>query len=168
MRLVMEHRVKPREPRQKVLIDARLRHDCGWSDARIVNLSSRGMLVRVAQAPARGSYVEIYRGPHRIVARVVWAQQDQFGAQAQDPITVDAIATGKEAEPPVLANISSDRRFRRRAETAAEKHERSRRRSRRMEFLAVTAIGCAAAFLAFDTIDEMLSKPLKAVAAALR
>lgn len=160
--------MKPRESRQKVLIDARLRHDRGWSDARIVNLSSRGMLVRVAQAPARGSYVEIYRGPHRIVARVVWAEQDRFGAQAQDPITVDVITTGNEAAPPVPANVNGDRRFRRCAETAAEKHERSRRRSRRMEFLAVTAIGCAAAILAFDTIDEMLSKPLKVAAAALR
>jgi hypothetical protein len=162
----MEHRVKPREPRRKVLIDARLRHERGWNDARILNISSRGLMVRAAQAPALGTYVEICRGTHRIVARVVWADDDRFGARAQDAIALDAIANGQDAPLAQAANLN-DRRGWQRQPTSAEKHERSRRRSRQLEFLAVTAIGCLAAFFAFDTVQQVLARPVNLVEAAL-
>src|SRR5215217_7191938 len=162
----MERRVKPRESRQKVLIDARLRHERGWSDARILNISSRGLMVRVSQAPARGTYVEICRGTHRIVARVVWVDQDRFGAWAQDAIAVGAIAKGEDAPAAPPANLN-DRRSSPRRETSAERHERSRLWSRRMQFLAVAAFACLAAFFAFDAIAGTLARPLALVSAKL-
>ena len=157
--------MKPRESRRKVLIDARLRHERGWSDARILNISRLGLMARAPTTPARGTYVEIYRGTHRIVARVVWVQDDRFGARAQDAIAVDAIARGEEAPPPALD--CSDRRFKPRAPSSAERAERSRRWSRKAEFLAVSGFGCAAAFLAFDMVRETLSRPLALVEAKL-
>jgi hypothetical protein len=157
--------MKPREPRRKVLIDARLRQDCGWSDAHILDISRRGLMARAPKAPPRGTYVELYRGTHRIVARVVWARHDRFGARAQDIIALDAIARGEDA-PPAPANVN-DRRWTPIRASLADQHERSRRWSRRLEFLAVTALGCAAAFFAFDTVRDTLSKPLNLVEARL-
>lgn len=159
--------MKPREPRRKVMIDARLRQDCGWSDARILNLSSRGLMARTPRAPPRGAYVEFCRGAHRIVARVVWARDGEFGAAAQDPIAVEAMARGRDSAPPQAANLNGDRRRARRAEGAAERGERSRRWSRRMEFLAIGALAAAAAIVAFDTVATTLSKPLALVGAKL-
>jgi hypothetical protein len=58
-----------------VLIEARLRQDRGWTDARILNISRRGLMVRSPAAPLHGTYVEVSRGTHRIVARVVWVSR---------------------------------------------------------------------------------------------
>ena len=157
--------MKPREPRRKVLIDARLRQDCGWSDARILNISRRGLMARAPKAPPRGAYVELYRGTHRVVARVVWAQHELFGARAQDAIALDAIAGGK-AAPPAPAKVNDRRRARHRP-ALAERQERNRRWSRRFEFFCVTALGGIAAYFAFDTVGETLARPLNLVEATL-
>ena len=157
--------MKAREPRRKVLIDARLRQDCGWSDARILNISKRGLMVRAPKAPPRGSYIEICRGTHRIVARVVWARHDRFGARTQDTIPIDAIAGGNEA-PAAPANLN-DRRRERGVSSVADRQERSRRWSRRFEFVCAAALGSAAAFLTFDIVSETLAKPLALVEARL-
>lgn len=158
--------MKPREPRQKVLIDARLRHDAGWSDARILDISRRGLMARAPVTPSRGAYVEFCRGTHRIVARVVWAKNGQFGAMAQDPIEISAVTRGEQAPPPA-ANLNNDRRHVVRTERAGEREERSRRRSRQLEFAAMVAFGCGAAALAFDVVREALSRPLSLVEASL-
>ena len=159
--------MKPREPRRKVLIDARLRQDCGWSDARILNISRRGMMVRAVKAPARGAYVELTRGTHRIVARVVWVKGDQFGARSQDAIAIEAMAKGEDASLPKPANLNNDRRSRPRDGNSAERHERSRIWSRRLELAVAAAFGCGAAFLVYDSVRETLSRPLNRVEATL-
>ena len=159
--------MKPREPRRKVLIDARLRQDCGWSDARIFNISRRGLMARASKAPPRGSYVEISRGTCRIVARVVWVKNGEFGARAQDAIAIEAMARGEGAVPPTPANYNNDRRRKPRKPDAGLGHERSRRLSRRLEFIAVAALGCAAAFLAFEAVGKSLSRPFSLVEAKL-
>ena len=159
--------MQPREPRRKVLIDARLRQDCGWSEARILNISRGGLMARAPRTPARGSYVEISRGSYRIVARVVWVRDNEFGARAQDAIAIDAMAEGEAAALPAPANFNNDRRGGLRGPDRNLGHERSRRLSRWLEFMAVTALGCAAAFFAFDAVLETLSRPLNLVEAKL-
>ena len=147
-----------------MLIDARLRQDRGWADARILNISRRGLLVRSAKAPARGAYVEICRGAHRIVARVVWVSQDRFGLSTQDAIAVDAVVSGDEAPLPSPAN---DRRAFPRQPTSEERAEHGRRWSRHFEFAAVGLFACTTAFLAFDTVHDTLSRPLDLIEATL-
>lgn len=144
-----------------MLIDARLRHDSGWSNARILNLSRRGLMVRTGQAPARGTYVEICRGPHRIVARVVWARHGRLGLRSQDEIAVKSIANGDEPTP--LPVPGRERRFRPRPASLAERQDRSRRWSRKLEYLAIAAFALGASLLAFDAVRAALSKPLSAV-----
>lgn len=157
--------MKPRELRHKVLIDARLRHDRGWADARILNLSRRGLMVRTRDAPPRGSYVEIHRGEYRIVARVVWTSGGRFGARTQDVLSIEAMTGG--CAPPEPANRDNERRRVLRAETVGERHERSRRWGRRAQMVAVTAFSCLAAFLSFDLVRDTLSRPLRLVEARL-
>jgi len=146
------------------MIEARLRQDCGWADARILNISRRGLLVRSAKAPAHGAYVEICRGAHRIVARVVWVSHDRFGLRSQDAIAVDAIVSGDDAPLPSPAN---DRRAFPRRLASEERAEGSRRWSRRLEFGAVGLFACTAAFFAFDTVRDTLSRPLSLVETTL-
>lgn len=159
--------MKAREPRRKVLIDARLRHGRGWADARILDLSDRGLMARAEEAPERGTYIEICRGAHRIVAQVVWVKDGRFGARSQDAIAVNAVASGADATLPNQSEQKKDRRSPRRQLEPNERRERSRRWSRRLEFAAVAAFGCAAAFLAFDTVRDTLAAPLGQIEARL-
>lgn len=152
------------------MISARMRHGTGWSEARILNISSRGLLIQAPSAPRRGTYVEICRGQHRIVARVVWTQQERFGVFSQDRLPVDSITRG--IEPPDLpagaAGCERRSRPREQVRPALVDHlARSRQQSRTIEFLCVVAFGAIAAVLAFDTIRTTLSRPLAQVSASL-
>ena len=147
------------------MIRARMRHGAAWNDARILNISSRGLLVHAPETPRRGAYVEICKGQHRIIARVVWTQDERFGAQTQDRLMVDSITTG--IEPPALTAEPDERRSRARGPSAAERHAQSRRQSRTIEFLCVAALGMAAAAFAFDAIDQTLSRPLAQISKQL-
>ena len=156
--------MKPRAPRQKVLIEARLRQDRGWADARILDISRRGLLVRSPAAPLHGAYVEICRGTYRIVARVVWVSHDLFGLSTQDPIAVDAVVKGEAAAPPVPVN---NRPSPQRQPSLKESGDRSRRWSRKFQFGVFTLCAAAVACLAFGAVGQALSKPLNLVAAGL-
>ena len=151
--------MRPREARRRVLLDARLRHDSGWSDARILDISTFGLMAITADAPRRGAYVEINRGAHRIVARVVWAKDGRFGARVQDAIAVESMTSGVGAVLVSPVDPDRERRLRPRGERPEERRQRSRRWSRRIEFLAVGALGFAAAGLAFESVRQTLSKP---------
>lgn len=140
------------------MIRARMRHGAAWNDARILNISSRGLLVHAPETPRRGAYVEICKGQHRIIARVVWTQDERFGVHTQDRLSIDSITMG--VEPPATATGTVERRSRPRGNSAAERHAQSRRQSRTIEFLCVAALGIAAAAFAFDAIDQTLSRPL--------
>ncbi len=159
--------MKPREPRRKVMISARLRDGVGWSDARILDVSSRGLLLRASKTPERGSYVEVCKGPYRIVARVIWVQQDRFGVRTQDTLPIDAITNGVEPSSPEAQNLSPERSLKQREPTSAEQLERSRTWASAMQFLWVAGFGAAAATLVFDTVKSALARPLSVISAEL-
>ncbi|QDP18920.1 PilZ domain-containing protein [Sphingomonas xanthus] len=144
-----------------MLVPARMRVGASWSDASILNISSRGMLLRSAAAPPQGTYLEIRRGPHIVVARVVWSNTDRFGIRTQDPVCPDRLMSQAAAAdgPPVL-----DRRARPRADDRAGA---SRRWGQALEFIVVASAGLAAALLSFGTVGEVLARPLAAVGTAL-
>lgn len=158
--------MKPREPRRKVLVSARLRDGLGWTSARILNVSSRGLLLRSPRAPRRGAYVEVCHGPHRIVARVMWVNRDRFGVHTQDCVAVDAIAGGPEAVGESGGAIP-DSRPKRREPTAEERLERSRKRAGAIQFLWIVGLGAAGGAMVFDAVGGALSRPLSVVSAEL-
>ena len=159
--------MKPREERRKVMISARLRDSAGWSDARILNVSSRGLLLHARNTPQQGSFVEVARGQHSIVARVVWVRQDRFGVRTQDALAVEAIATGEAAPATPAGAPAASGGLRRREPSSAERLERSRTWARSTEFICILVFGVGAATMVFDTVKGSLSRPLSAVAAEL-
>ena len=159
--------MKPREPRQKLLIRARMRSDSGWADACILNVSSRGMLVQAPKVPAPGSYIEIHRGSYCVVARVAWNSHHRFGVRSQDVLVIGRLLGEQAPAAPAtkVGTLVNDRRATPRA--SAQEAERNRQRGRTFEFLSAVAIGLTAASAGFGVVAEVLGAPMRAVGAAL-
>lgn len=150
------------------MIKARVRAGASWEDALILNMSSKGLLVRSNRSVNRGSYLEIRRGPHVIVARVIWSGAGRFGVQTQDPVpAADLIRDpdGAAARPKAVLGENPDRRFAPRSSEA--RHEKSRQGGRAMEFMAL-ALACGLiAVLIGNTVSDVFAAPLDAAQAAL-
>lgn len=166
-------RVKTREPRLNVVIKARMRVGASWGDVSILNISSRGLLIHSPQAPPQGSYLEVRRGRHAIIARVVWSQNQRFGVRTQDPLSIEAIIREPDRSAPEArrAEESTAPVERRgddlRARSSKERHERSRMFGRAFEFACIAAAGISAALVVHGIVAESLGRPLADVGAAL-
>jgi hypothetical protein len=163
----IKHDFRTREERRPVLIRARMRYGASWKDICILNLSSRGMMVRSCTAPLPGSYVEVRRGNHVIVARVVWSGDQKFGVLTQDRLPVDAIASGAAVAKPV-ADIPAERRSTpRRPNRLDDRHAASRLTGRLLEYGFLLIVGVSAAVGGFVTVQEAFASPLDLVSNAL-
>lgn len=145
-----------------------MRSGASWNDALILNMSSKGLLVRSSQSVNRGSYLEIRRGPHVIVARVIWSASDRLGLQTQDPVPAadlirdpDGAAAGKKRGEAGLEDRRSAPR------PVEVRHETSRHSGRALEFAAI-ALACGiVALLIGNAVAEVVATPLGAAQAAL-
>ena len=143
-----------------------MRVGAAWRDACILDMSSRGLMIQANEPLAGGSYIEVRRGRHVIVARVMWSDSRRCGLRTQDPLPTDAIIAEPEqcAGPPLLPQ--QERRLHRSAPPPSE-HERSRWRARAFEFAMVVTIGGACGTIAYGAVRDALSRPLGAVELAL-
>jgi hypothetical protein len=154
-----------------VLIPARLKQDAGWFDICIRDVSPKGLLVHGASPPRRGSYVEIRRGAHVIVAKVAWAKDQQFGLTTQDVVPVDALIHRPDAAGFGRSQTpSNDARPERRATPRASIEQaaaRSRHTSAMIQygFALMFALACAVALLGF--VEDSLHRSLGTVTSAL-
>jgi len=140
----------------------------GWHDACIVDLSKRGAGLQAATAPKRGDYVEIRRGLHVIVARVVWSRGHRFGIAAQDDLPVATIANDLAPAAKAKGRTETARVDRRRLPRSyAEKAERNRRFGQRMQYVFAAVMGMLAATIAGAEVRQALASPLGAVGSAL-
>ena len=166
--------MKQREPRLACIVKARMRLDGVWRDVCIRNISSRGMLLQAGPPPRRGTYLEVYRGRHVIVARVAWSSDNRFGIQTQDRLDVQAIIT----EPDLSAAryndvLKTQPAFERRSAprpTQAElrwRAERSRFRAKALEFACVAAVTGSVGLVIFDTVSDRLTSSVAGVSAGL-
>lgn len=157
--------MKPREPRRKVRIKARMRLDGVWGDVCICNISSRGLLLQTCAAPPRGTYVELFRGQHIIVARVVWAADRQFGVHTQDRINIDAVveSTPSATAGPAAAGKPPFERRTRSRPSAAELAGRSRLISRAFEFGCIALFCVSTGVVLFSFVERTLRSPLDRV-----
>ncbi|QIK96324.1 hypothetical protein G7076_07570 [Sphingomonas sp. HDW15A] len=150
------------------MIRARMKTDAGWHDACIVDLSKRGAGLQAATAPMRGDYVEIRRGLHVIVARVVWNRGHRFGVAAQDELPVANIANDRAPTVDRKAAASPVPKERRRLPRfLEEKAERSRSRGQRMQYVFAALAGMIAATIAGAEVRQALAAPLGRVSSAL-
>ena len=159
---------RPREERVKVILPARMKDHRGWQDVRILNISSKGLMARAPAAPACGSYLELRRGQHVIVVRVVWSDGLQFGAQAQSRLVPsDVIEGGSPPASPAgqTAGAMTERRLLPRVQE--QSHEQSRWRARGLEYMGIAAFAAVLAFLAYDASQQALARSLAAVDSSL-
>jgi hypothetical protein len=141
-----------------------MRTDSGWSDACILNISSRGLMIRSRRPAARGSLIELRHGDHAIVGRVVWSDGAHAGLQAEERVPIEQILSLGQASSLQLTALNGrpvERRKRPRS------HEDNRVRGRLFEFSAVALLAAIVAGFAFDLIHDVLARPLQQVQTAL-
>jgi hypothetical protein len=153
-----------RETRHRVMLPARMRSPAGWSDACILNVSSRGLLVYSAAAAQPGSFVEIRRGSQLVIARVVWRKNQRIGLCSTDRVHVEDIISSETAASAVQSGAQRVGLERRRIPRQAE---RSRSQGRAMEFLALILVGTVLAGAAALSVQEALARPLSQVRTVL-
>ena len=147
------------------MLRARLRASSGWSDACILNVSSRGLMINApAAGTAQGSTIELWHGERLIVATVMWRKGSRAGLKAEDCVPVDDIlALSKAPELSLTADQwpAFDRRSRPRLP------DRSRARGRVIEFAGTAVIAACLAACAFIMVQQAFVRPLAHVQAAL-
>lgn len=164
--------MKLRETRQRTLVVGRLRHGVAWRDVSILNISTRGLLLHAAAPPARGTYVEVHRGRHAIVARVIWSKDQRFGVHTQDRLNiVDVVAdtelstaegAGSPQPPAFVERRSSGRKV-----STRDAHERSKQVARTIEFISVATFITGLSVIALVAVGKALGGPLTDAVAAL-
>jgi hypothetical protein len=152
------------------MIAARMRNGDAWSDANILNLSSRGLLLHAAKPPSRGSYVEVRRGGHVIIGRVIWANTDRFGVRPQDALAIDSLIANASPKGQVAndsAGATVERRARPRPEALEWRYVQSSNTGRALQFLVIAGLGAMLAACAYEAVRETLSQPLSIVSTHL-
>jgi hypothetical protein len=140
---------------------ARLRHGSSWSDACILNISSRGLMIHTGRPIAKGTEVEICRGDHVIVACVVWRDGGRAGLRAEERVPIEEIvALGKAPALTLAAGTGDDGKHRR-------DRDHSRLRGRSIEFAAAVVIAVSLAGVGFTMVRSAFAGPLDRVEAAL-
>lgn len=154
----------PPELRRWVVLPARMLLGSSWSDACILNISARGLLIQSGRSTPQGSVVELRRGDHVIVARVVWRLGLRAGLRAEGALPVEEILTL--GQSPSLQLTASMRRAAERRQRARTEDE-SRHRARAFEFVSVVVIAACFGAMAFSMVERALARPMAFVEAAL-
>ena len=148
-----------------MVLPARLRSGAAWTDACILNVSSRGMLIHTSRAIPQGSVVELRRGIYVIEARVMWRKGARTGLRAEDRVPVDDILLL--GQSPALQLTAADPRFVERRTRPRPDRRDSRLRGRAFEFASVALIAAVLAAGAPAMVEQAMAKPIAAVRAAL-
>lgn len=160
--LTRSHR--PRELRRRVLLPARLRTSAGWSDACILNVSSRGLLINANQAVAQGSNIEVRHREHVITARVIWRNGSRAGLSAEDWVPVDEILILSHSSILQLTAGTSAAVERRKQPRT---HDDSRLLGRAIEFASVAIVATILSLGLYSLVAQALGEPLARIRTAL-
>jgi len=156
---------RPRELRRRVLLPARLRTGAQWTDTCILNISSRGLLIHSGRAAPEGTTIELRRGEHVIVARVMWRDGARVGLQCDDRLPVEQIMSLGQSQSLQLT-ASNNRTGERRQQPRTNVID-ARLRGRAMEFVSVGVIAASLALTIWSMAEQALARPMAAVSAAL-
>lgn len=159
---------RPREDRKSVRIGVRVRTDAGWIDATVHNVSNRGLLLHSLRPLRRNDFIEVARGRHRIVGRVVWSQGAGCGMRTQDQIDIAGLL-GKPGVPAPAQEHSKTPQMAARGpvRTSEEQAQASRALGQSFERLMILVVGAAVSMLAAGSAYEALASPLHEVEMAL-
>ncbi|WP_420854336.1 PilZ domain-containing protein [Sphingomicrobium nitratireducens] len=155
----MESRRSPRSPTN---ISARIRHDGGWDDVAILNISQHGMMLATKPKLNRGAYVEVRRGPYVIIAQIIWSNEAFAGARSQDRISVGHLLEKRAINP--IENGTERRAIQRPTE---QSWATCRALGQLFERSAVWLIAGLAAALMAETVYNALAEPTSQISAAM-
>jgi len=156
---------RQRELRRRVMVLARLRNGGEWSDACILNISSRGLMIRSGRTAPEGSIVELHRGDHLITARVVWRDGPRAGLQTEERLPGDEILS--EGQSAHLQLIASDGALVERRKFRRPERGDSRMVGRMFEFAGLVAIVAGLASCLYALAQHALGTPIASAAQAL-
>jgi hypothetical protein len=147
------------------MLRARLRAGGSWSDARILNVSSRGLMINAHAYALQPGQIEIWHGDHVIMATVVWQKGTSAGLRSEQRVPVEELMTSSTAAGPVVCAGQTwpavDRRNRPR------NHDRSRLQGKAIEFGGVLIIAGMLVTTAVALAADAFAKPLKIIDSTL-
>ena len=154
----MQH-FRERDERKMTLLRARIRGECGWSDAVVSNVSRHGLGLKGRNLPDRGSYIEICSGPARVVWQVRWSSDNTCGVRTREVVDLGLLLHG--ACEPSNAVVAKERRKRVREPTIEERAELARYWSRLIQFFFILTLIGAGALLLGTFVFEVIHKPFQ-------
>ncbi|WP_120076732.1 PilZ domain-containing protein [Aurantiacibacter odishensis] len=86
------------EQRENVMLQAQLADSRGSREARISDVSSRGLLGNMAQPPARGEFVTIHFQSREVAGQVRWVEGRRFGVRLGEKIDAHSLMDGRNAK----------------------------------------------------------------------
>jgi len=158
-------RRQARELRRRVVLPARLRTGVQWSDTCILNISSRGMLIHLARPAPKGSVVELCRGAHMILARVVWRDGAKVGLQSLERLPIEDIVALGQSRARCLGSRDEAPRLQRREPGFPSLLDP--RLAPWLQFLGVVGIAVLLALSLLLVARQALARPLELVVATL-
>ena len=154
---------RSRELRRRVVLPARVRTPAGWSDACILNVSSRGLLIHSRGAAETGTTIELHHRDYAITARVVWRSGARAGLRSEDRVPVEEIMILGQAHNVTLTAVEQPGVERRRM----PRHDESRARGRTIEFAGALAIAAVLASGMLAMVESALARPLASIGVVL-
>lgn len=117
-------------------------------------------MIHTNQQVSPGTSVEIRRGDHVIIARVVWRGGGRAGLQAEERVPVEEIMTVGQSTALQLTADGGDRR--------RYPHPEDRRAQGRMvEFAGAGVVALSLAVAALSMVEQAFARPIAMVTAAL-
>ncbi len=156
---------RKREPREPVILAARIRLDSGWVDATIRNVSTKGMMIEMSSPPPRGSFMEIRRGSAIVVGQVRWVAQDCCGLLAQGRVPVAQLKRDPRLayKPNADGSVQVERRAEARILSAEEVAERSRLKAMLVQKAIIAAAGIAGVCFVGSLMLGVIEKPMESI-----
>lgn len=152
-----------RYPRTAVRMAARIHHDRGWDDASILDVSKMGVRFSTRQTLQRGSYVELRRGSHVIVAQVMWSDGGKAGARTQDVVCLNNLLSQNANKVAVTPGVDRRKICR---PTAQSHRAVGQTIERAGVWVGIAAFCSIAAVLAYETLSQPFSQVEEVIAAA--
>ena len=121
-------------------------------------------MILSARVSPSDSIVELRRGEHVIIARVVWREGGRVGLQSAARVPVEEMMSTHAAQPQLVGTGGRPVERRRHSRDAASS---ARLRGRAREFVAVGLIGASLASAAWLMTEQALARPMALVASAL-
>lgn len=157
---------KPREWRRKVLVSARMRAPAGWGDVRILNVSSRGLMIRTALPTNPGTTIELRRGDQVIVAKVMWRNGSRAGLRSDSVLPVmDLMCVSEKIGDP--KPLWSPETTRARPRSACIDEAASTYRARATQFGAILTVVAIVGFALGSAALATLGAPLREMQLAM-